>query len=269
VPDPAIFERFAVLVATSGHPALRPSALAELGLLVAAGVGQPIDVAEQLARFDPLAEQVGATDLDGLRRSLFGPGGFRGDGATYGAVDNSLLDRVLDRRMGIPITLSMVAIEVGRRVGIPLVGVGMPGHFLLRDAVDEDRFVDPFDRGASLDREGARALFGRHHGPAIRFDPSYLDPSPPATVIARVLANLANACRAADDHRRLEPVARFRTLLPGADARAFEQHGMALQRTGAFDRAADALHEAAEREPRQEEADQLRDRARSIRASLN
>ena len=85
--------------------------------------------------------------------------GFRGDRRHYYDPENSLLDRVLDRRVGIPLTLSVVMMEVARRIGVPLGGVAMPGHFLVRDRVLPDVFVDPFDGGRTLDLAGVQRLF--------------------------------------------------------------------------------------------------------------
>ena len=96
--------------------------------------------------------------FDGLRQHLFGDLGFTGDRDTYHDPRNSLLPDVLDRRLGIPITLAVLAIEVGRRCGVALVGVGMPGHFVARSAAEPHRYLDAFDGGRELDREGCRAV---------------------------------------------------------------------------------------------------------------
>ena len=104
---------------------------------------------------------------------------------------NSFLNDVLERRVGIPITLAVLALEVGRRIGVPLAGVGMPGHFLLRDKVDRDVFIDPFDGGRLLDADGCRRLFtgrGRARTPPGRT--SYLEPVGNLSIISRILTNL-------------------------------------------------------------------------------
>ena len=75
---------------------------------------------------------------------------------------------MLDRRVGIPITLAVLGMEVGRRIGVPLSGVGMPGHFLVRDKVDPAVFIDPFNAGRELDADGCRALHRAMAGPARR-----------------------------------------------------------------------------------------------------
>ena len=101
----------------------------------------------ELGRLDELAAECRAADA--RRRScssLFATGRFTGNAVDYYDPRNSYLDQVLARGLGIPITLSVLAIEVGRRVGVPLVGVGMPGHFLVRDQVDPDRVRRPVPR---------------------------------------------------------------------------------------------------------------------------
>src|SRR3546814_4479768 len=85
-----------------------------------------------MGRLDALAAGVAEPTVEALTAHLFGVEAFAGDTDSYFDPRNSLLSDVLDRRLGIPITLAVVAIEVGRRCGVPLVGIGMPGHFLVR-----------------------------------------------------------------------------------------------------------------------------------------
>jgi len=146
-----------------------------------------VDVAAQLDALAVLADDAAGHDVDGLAAYLFGELGFAGNTGDYGDPRNSFLDEVLRRRLGLPITLGVVMIEVGRRVGVDLVGVGMPGHFLV--GTDDGRFVDPFNGGTVLDHAGACRLFEATH-PGAPFHPAYLDPVGPRAVLSRVLANL-------------------------------------------------------------------------------
>ncbi|MEZ5180553.1 MAG: transglutaminase-like domain-containing protein [Acidimicrobiales bacterium] len=154
-------ERFAELVV-----APRPS-LGEGCLLIASHLGHPMSVDEGLDRLDALAAGAlvasggeAPVPLEDVVEHLFATVGFRGDRASYGDVRNSLLPEVLQRRRGIPITLSVVLLEVAGRLGAPAVGVGMPGHFLVGDPAHGDRWFDCFDGGAPLDLAGARPLRG-------------------------------------------------------------------------------------------------------------
>src|SRR5947207_977668 len=109
-------------------------------LLIAAHARPNLSVPEWLQRLDGLAGRCDAVDrFDGDRDDYYNP-------------RNSYLPDVVDQTRGIPITLSVLAMEVGRRLRIPVTGVGMPGHFLVGDARHPDRFGDPFNAGAILDR---------------------------------------------------------------------------------------------------------------------
>src|SRR6185369_1909611 len=102
-----------------------------LCLLLCQLAGRSIDIGEQRALLDQAATGLPA-DFAGAMAHLFqGPASFRANETDYYDLANSLLSEVWRRRLGIPITLSVVAIELGRRAGVPIVGVGMPGHFLV------------------------------------------------------------------------------------------------------------------------------------------
>lgn len=217
--------RFVELVA--GPEAALP--LDEMGLLIAAHADPELDVAAQLARLDGLAESVSEPTLDGLRRLLFRDLGFTGNEVNYYDPRNSYLHEVLDRRTGIPISLAVVTMEVGRRVGVPLAGVSMPGHFLLRDKVDPEVFVDPFDGGRLLDRRLAQLRFHGVHGPDAPFDPAMLEPVGKLIIVDRQLANLELIARRRTDPFMLTWVLRLRAALPGADPGLGAQLALAEQ----------------------------------------
>lgn len=207
-------ERFAALMR-------RPEAevpLDEVALTVAAHAHPGLDVDAELGRLDALADSCFAPTLDALVRHLFVDLGFHGNEDDYYDPANSYLNEVVDRRTGIPLTLSVLTIEIGRRLGVPLAGVAMPGHFLLRDRVDDSLFVDPFARGAYLDEGGCRRVFRALHGPDARFDPSYLDPVGAHTMVARLLANLRAIFAARQDRGGLAWVVALARLTPGTGA---------------------------------------------------
>ena len=148
-------ERFAELVAVRGEQV----PLDEAAALIAQSAEPELKTGAMLAQLDALAETCPGYTLDVLVPHLFGRGRFGPDRSDYYDPRNSLLNHVLERRVGIPITLSVLALEVGRRVGVPMAGVGMPGHFLLRDKVDRTVFIDPFHGGRLLDERQCQALF--------------------------------------------------------------------------------------------------------------
>ena len=134
--------------------------LAEAALLIAAEEYRGLDVAAYLERLDDmgaalrrrLRQDISTTEsILALNRYLFEELGFTGNAAEYYDPRNSFLNEVLDRKVGIPITLSVVYIEVGRRVGLPLHGVSFPGHFLVKCTVRDGAIVlDPYAKGVSL-----------------------------------------------------------------------------------------------------------------------
>ncbi len=187
-------ERFAAAVAT-------PAAEMRLDVAafcLAAHAHPTIDVDEQCARLDRLAVRCPTPTFDGMRAYLFESLGFRGDTRDYGDPENSFLDSVVERRVGIPISLAVVMMEIGRRIGAPVHGVGMPGHFLVMDASRDDVWCDPFHGGALYDLEGCRKLFARVHGNARGFSRAMVAPTDPHVIVARMLANLEGGRLSAD-----------------------------------------------------------------------
>jgi len=228
--------------------AARPEAevpLDEAALLIAAHARPDLDLAAELGRLDDLAAGVGEPTLDGLVRHLFRDLGFAGNVRDYYDPRNSYLDRVVDRRLGIPITLSVLAITVGRRLGVPLSGVSMPGHFLVRDRVDPTVFVDPFHRGARLDADGCERVFHGIQGDGVPFDPAFLDPVGHRTILVRVLANLRAVFAAAGDRDAVVWALRLRTLVPGAGPDDRADLATALAATGDYAGAARELDAVA------------------------
>ena len=182
--------------------------------LIAAHATPGLDVGEPLRALDVLAERCRDRSFDGVLAHLFGAGGLAGNSEDYYALDNSLLDRVLRRRLGIPITLSIVAMEVGRRVGVPIAGIGMPGHFLVRESRG-DRFADPFNGGQVLSEADCRALFHRLHGESARWSPRHLAPESRRAIVVRVLGNMKGIARQTGDLDTLRWVMRLRAAVPG------------------------------------------------------
>jgi regulator of sirC expression with transglutaminase-like and TPR domain len=228
-----------------------------------------VDPDRLLERLDALAGTVVATTADELCRALFAPGGeigLRGDRRTYHAPDNSLLDRVLDRRAGIPITLSAVGIEVGRRLGLPLAGIGMPGHFLLADATTGQLF-DPFDAGRALTAARARAIFHQLHGSTATFDPGFLAPVSTPAILVRVLNNLSGAHLRRGDRRRAALALSLQAMVPGAEVPARRALADVLVAQGRFAEAADLHDWLGDAEP--DAATEHRRAAVRLRARLN
>jgi len=265
VSEVGVTERFARLVAAAHGPGFR---LDEACLLVAAHADPGLDPDEGLAELDAIAAGCRTPTLDGLRAHLYEDLGFRGNRTHYYDPRNSLLHEVLRRRTGIPITLAVVTMEVGRRVGVPLAGVGMPGHFLLRDQVDRTVFVDPFD-GRELDAQGCRARYEAIHDADAAFDPAYLEPVEATAIVRRVLTNLALVYNRERDRPALTWVLRLLALLPEATVQDHTRVARMLTASGAFGEAAAHFERMAEMSDDADEAQKARTRATRLRARLN
>lgn len=256
--------RFAQLLSRSA-PSIP---LDEAVLLVAAHAYPALDVARQLRRLDLLADRCPAPTVDALVTYLFVDLGFTGNGRDYYDPRNSYLNDVLDRRTGIPISLAVLAMEVGRRLEVPLVGVGMPGHFLLRVEGDAEVYVDPFGHGRMLDRAGCEAAFHQVHGERAVFDPAYLDPVDTPAVVGRVLANLRTTFAARGDRAALAWTLRLRTLVPGVPAEERAELASILAARGQFAAAAGEFDTLAS-QLGGELGDEYRRSAVRLRARLN
>lgn len=186
--------------------------LAEAALLIARQEYPDIDIRAYLARLDTLAEtaeamcegETLADRIDGLNRCLFEREGFRGNAQDYYDPRNSFLNEVLDRKLGIPITLSVIYLEIGRRMGLPFEGVAFPGHFLVRLAVPDGLIViDPFHAGAALDEEEIERRRARApasvHGLSMA---ELLAPASKRDVLTRMLRNLKHVYVQRQDYHR-------------------------------------------------------------------
>ena len=153
-----------------------------------------------------------------INEYLFEAQGFTGNSQHYYDPRNSFLNQVLDRRTGIPITLSLVYLELSRRVGLPMAGVGMPGHFLVRPTVNEMAiFVDAFNKGEILFEEDCRDRIEVLYGRGAPLSSEHLAPIGPRPFLARILMNLKVIyLQQQDVPRALATIDRILALLPDA-----------------------------------------------------
>jgi regulator of sirC expression with transglutaminase-like and TPR domain len=225
--------------------------LDEAALLIAAharpSLARPaLDMPTELARLDRLAGEVEGEGADGVGELLFHRLGITGNTRHYDDPDNSYLDRVLERGLGIPISLAVLLIEVGRRRGLPLEGVGMPGHFLVRDRGRPETLIDPFGGGRRVDDEACRTLFQRIAGPDAHLHPAMLAPTPTPDILARMLANLDRSFRGRQDPVSLAWVTRLRVAIPGQPVSLLVQAAGTLGELGCYDEAARILGDVLE-----------------------
>lgn len=210
------------------HQARRPDADLELdkAALYLAGEEYPsLDVEGYLRLLDDLAAQIRVVAepqrdqqdlIDALGHHLFDELGFAGDTDNYYSLENNLLNRVLDRRKGIPVTLSLIYLELGKRLGIRCHGVGLPGHFLV--GLDElDLYLDPFNNGQLVSAADCRKLVREIKGPHWGWREEYLSPYNNKDILYRILNNLKSMLlRAGDYHRAVEFLKKMALVSPAS-----------------------------------------------------
>jgi len=223
-------------------------------LTIAAAVDSSVSVHTELERLDELAESLQATNASELAIELFGGVDydpvrhFGGNRLNYYDVENSLLNRVLDRRVGIPISLAVLLIEVGRRRGIELHGVGMPGHFLVRSSAG---YIDTFHGGVLLNEAGCEQLYRGLAGPGATLPADALQVTPPASIVKRMLFNLSAIGSTQQQRRTLRATRSLLAAFPDATHRDHIQHAYAAAEIGQFGEAATAAESAIETLPEQ------------------
>ena len=170
----------ALLVAREAYPHLDPDLYLERLERMAAAVEPRV-----------LRMKSGYQRLACLGEFLFAELGFSGNAEDYYDPRNSYLNDVMDRRLGIPITLSILYIEVGRRCGLPLCGVNFPTHFIvLCDIPEGPLYVNPFSGGTLLEPSDLEELLPRHKGKRLHLDNAFLQPASSREILARMLRNL-------------------------------------------------------------------------------
>ncbi len=231
-------DRFAAMVT-------RPESeldLAAAALEIAAEEYPQLVPGPYLQRLDVLAERVRdrlgdetapLIVLQELNRVLFEEERFRGNAEAYYDPRNSFLNDVLDRRVGIPITLSLIYLEVGWRLGLPLSGVGFPGHFLVRYEGEVVRvLLDPFDGGRIRFEDQAQELLDRVYGGLVRLQPEFLESTGKKGVLVRLLKNLkAIYLNSNEDRKALAAIERILLIRPTAVGE-LRDRGMLLARAG-------------------------------------
>ena len=256
--------------------------LARTALLVAAESDARVDVDSQIHTLESWAAELSARlepgwnnlqKLARLRRFVFEDLGFRGDSKDYFSPNNSLLNQVMERRLGVPLTLSIIFMELGWRVGIPFEGVGFPGHFLVRlPGEPRDLVLDPFNHGRTMHEEDCRRLLDEVTGGRLEFDGRLLASVTKRDIITRLLRNLKGAyLRANQDEGALAAVERLLLIHPD-DMDEVRDRGLLLYRLRRFSPALDALNAYLAARPNAPDRDNIAQHVISLRqllASLN
>ncbi len=225
--------------------------LARAALLVAREEYPQLPIERYLMRLDVLAEEtrdrLGSESappvvLAEVIRHLFVVRKLRGNRDHYHDPRNSFLNDVLDRGLGIPLTLAVVLLEVGWRLGLPMEGVNFPGHFLVRYPGEAVEFlIDPFHGGRIRFREEAQKILDRQHGGIVRLEEHHLKTATKRDMVVRLLLNLKGIYhRCEDNARALSVVERILIVRPTAPSQ-IRDRGYLLARLGRCDEAVTQL----------------------------
>jgi regulator of sirC expression with transglutaminase-like and TPR domain len=195
----------------------------------------------------------------GLCRYLFHEMGFRGNIQDYYDPRNSYLNEVLDRRTGLPISLSVVAMAIGDRAGLPIAGVGLPGHFVVKAMAEgQEVLFDPFHGGRQLTPAECENLVQQVTGMAFQATPEQLQPIPLRMLVIRLLTNLKGIYLRQDDYARAARVIGRLWQLSPHDNLQRRDLGVSLLHAGQPGRAVDHLAAYLATDPKGRDADTVR-----------
>ncbi len=244
-------------------------------LLIAAGEYPHLNVEEYLAELNNLAEMARSRDdmfadplirIMRLSNLLFDELQFRGNAEKYYDARNSFLNDVIDRRLGLPITLSVLMIEIGRRIGLQLFGVGMPGHFMAKYADDEQEiFVDPFHGGRIVNEERCHEMISEMYQGQMKFHPSFLYAVGKKQILARMLQNLKGIYSRAQNHHKTLGMIELALLINPESAGELRDRGLVCLALGKYVQARTDLEEYLRRAPKSDDAAEIKKRLIQLR----
>jgi regulator of sirC expression with transglutaminase-like and TPR domain len=244
-------------------------------LLIATEEYPHLEITKYLGQLDSFADQ--ARELDDQNAEpvarimrfthlLSDKLGFHGNQENYLDARNSFLNDVIDRRTGIPITLSVIFIEVARRIGLKLSGVGMPGHFIVKYADDDTEIlIDPFNGGRLISEDGCREMIEQIYHGAIQFNSSFLDAVTKKQILTRMLQNLkAIYARAKDNYKTLNAIERLLLINPQAISE-IRDRGLIYSVMERYAQAQEDLEEYLRRAPKADDVKEMKEMVRKLR----
>jgi regulator of sirC expression with transglutaminase-like and TPR domain len=184
----------------------------------------------------------GENAIDALIEVLFTDAGFQGDQETYDEPQNSSVASVLARRRGMPITLSIVTVEVARRAGLRLSGIGLPGHFVVGGPdLPEETYIDPFDGGVLRDRDSVARRVSAVFGAPLSLPEEIFAPDTERSVLARVLSNLRRSWERRERYADALETIRWAEVLDPEEITYRRERGLLLLKSGRTEEALVAL----------------------------
>lgn len=252
--------------------------LIRAALLIARGEYPNLDVEVYAARVEELARRVAALASDlhpqrtlgALQHVLFEEVRLRGNREDYYDPRNSFLNDVLDRGLGIPITLSIVYMEVARRVGLHLFGVGLPGHFLLKRYNEDGQeiLIDCFNRGDILSRQDCQSRLDEIYSGEMTMRPEFLRPISRRQILTRMLNNLKAVYLSTRNFRKALPIADLILLIYPRSTEDVKQRALLRYSMGLHRLAAEDLDDYLKLSPHASDAEDIRQMTLSIRRML-
>jgi len=241
--------------------------LAEASLMLAQDIYPQVDIPAYLARLDEIAFAIKkriASDafaeqkVRALNYYLFNEMRFSGNIDDYYDPRNNYLNEVMERRVGIPITLSILYLEIGKRLGLNLKGISFPGHFLVKLAVKRGQLVlDPFTGGEAQSESDLRQRLAQvlpsEKAEQVQLDP-YLEPATPRQIVARVLRNLKNIYMQAGKLEQTLAVMHRMLLVIPESAEELRDRGLVYQQLECFRPALSDLQNYLRRQPQAPDA---------------
>jgi regulator of sirC expression with transglutaminase-like and TPR domain len=276
-PIPELTDSFAALVGQDIED--ERIDLVRAALTIARTEYPDLDVEKYVHCVDELARRVGARipeagdagqTIAALNHVLFVEEGFRGNRENYYDPRNSFLNDVLERKLGIPISLAVVYMEVARRVGFPLFGVGMPGHFLLKHYDVEGRqvLIDCFEGGHILSDRDCQQRLDEIYSGQLPLQPDFLMAVSRRQILTRVLNNLKTVYLSTRSFKKALPLVDLVLVIYPRSPEDVKQRALLRYSLGLMRGAAEDLEQYLKMSPDASDADDIRQTALSIRRSL-
>jgi regulator of sirC expression with transglutaminase-like and TPR domain len=256
--------------------------LAETALLMACEEYPQLEIRPYLDQLDHIADvaqqNLRATDLPRekvakINAVLFGTFRFRGNTENYYDPRNSFFNEVLDRRTGIPITLSTLYLEVSRRLNLAIAGVGMPGHFVVKYADrDQEFFLDPFNQGEILSRDDCHGRIREMYGNSFEISERLLEPVTHRQILSRMLNNLKLIYLKAHAFDKSLAILDMMLMVQPDDFEQYRDRGLLRIQLRQFDAAARDLEHYIRHRPNAPDCTAIEDQLkelRRIRAMMN
>ncbi len=237
-----------------------------------------LDIEEYAGRIEGLSRRAAALAAGlgdpGIRAALnqvmFEEANLRGNREDYYDPRNSFLNDVLDRGLGIPITLSIIYMEVAKRVGFLLSGVGMPGHFLLKHYGDDgqETLIDCFNRGDILSRQDCQSRLDEIYSGEMAMRPEFLHPISRRQILTRMLNNLKTVYLSTRNFRKALPIADLILVIHPRSAEDVKQRALLRYSMGKHALAAEDLDEYLKISPTASDGEEVRQMSLSIRRMM-